>query len=477
VPAYFNDAQRAATKDAAAIAGLNVLRIMNEPTSAALAYGLANTKLLDEKPRNIVVYDLGGGTFDVSILIADEGVFEVLATGGDTHLGGEDFDQRIIDHLALQFKQKTGNDVSKDTQSMAKLKGAVERAKKTLSSKLSVTLEIQDFHRGEDLYETLTRAKFEELNEALFQKTMGPVKQALRDARLSPEEIDDIVLIGGSTRIPRVRKMLQDYFGKVPLTHLNPDEAVAEGATLQGCIMTDCPGAEEFLMMDVNPLTLGIETEGGMMAEIIKRGTSIPTKKVQVFSTTTDNQAIVSIKVYEGERVKTKQNNLLGQFELRGLPPAPKGVPQIEVTFEIDSNGILKVSAGDKATGNVKSLTITGSGRLSKDEVNRMIVEAANYETEDALTREKVELKQEIESLAIQLRSSVISSRESDVKLSGTNLQIFEDAVSQVQAWIQDTYEAGDDIEFQQRKQVLKEMAEDMGAGYGSGNWQDHGEL
>jgi heat shock protein 5 len=448
---------------------------MNEPTSAALAYGLLN-KDLDEEARTIVVYDLGGGTFDVSVLVADEGVFEVLATGGDTHLGGEDFDQRVIDFLVAQYKSKTGSDVSKDPQSIAKLKGAVETAKKTLSSKLSVNINIEDFHNGEDFSETLTRSKFEDLNESLFQKSLGPVKQALRDAKVKPQEVDEIILIGGSTRIPRVRKMLKDYFGKVPLTHVNPDEAVAEGATIQGCIMTDCPGAEDFLMMDVNPLTLGIETNGGVMSEIIKRGNSIPTKKVQTFSTTVDNQEIVSIRIFEGERALTKQNNLLGSFELRGLPPAPKGVPQIDVSFEVDTNGILKVSASDKATGNVESLTITGNGRLSKDEVNRMIAEAMDFEADDIRTREKLEMIRDLESLAAQLQKSV---HELDTEVSRTDLREFDNMVSGVLEWARNLDEAAELSELELKKQELNDMAFAIKNKYTqeSGGFWDHGEL
>jgi heat shock protein 5 len=379
--------------------------------------------------------------------------------------------------LSSQYKQTTGEDVSKDKVSIAKLKGAVERAKKILSSSLSTTIEIDDFYRGRDFSESLTRSKFEDLNENLFQKSMGPVKQALRDARLTPNDIDDIVLIGGSTRIPRVRKMLKDYFGKVPLTHVNPDEAVAEGATIQGCIMTDCPGAEKLLMMDVNPLTLGIETEGGVMTEIIKRGTSIPTKKVQRFSTTTDNQAIVSIKIYEGERPMTKQNNLLGQFELRGLPPAPRGVPQIDVTFEIDSNGILKVSASDTGTGKVKSLTITGNGRLSKTEVDRMIVEAFDFDVEDTLAREMVEKKKDLQSNAAQLQWALRSARESDTRLSEADLRRWEDVVSDVLNWLQHGDGPVDSTNFDEQMEKLNKVNFEIKASHDpEGQWS-HGEL
>jgi len=476
VPAYFNDAQRAATKDAARVAGLNVLRILNEPASAALAYGL-NSDLGRE--RTIVVYDLGGGTFDVSVLVADGGVFEVLATAGDTRLGGEDFDQRVIDYLASQHKAKTGHDVSKNTRSIAELKGAVEHAKRTLSSELSTVIDIEDFDRGKGLYETLTRAKFEELNEDLFKKSLEPVKQALRDANLKPRDVDDIVLVGGSTRIPRVRLMLEQFFGKPPLTSVNPDEAVAEGATIQGCIINGCPGAKNFLMMDVNPLTLGIETDGGVMAEIIRRGTSIPTRKSQIFSTTADNQATVSIKVFEGERALTKQNNLLGQFELRGIPPASRGVPKIEVTFEIDSNGIMKVSAEDKGTGRQQALTITGNGRLGVEEVDRMIAEAAEHEAEDNHARELIEMRKNLEDYARWLETNIHNARELGPKKHGHGFEKFEDAVAEVVAspLSSDVTAARADIE--QRKQKLDEMAREIMAGVDMEDgvqWQ-HGEL
>ncbi|KAE9981555.1 hypothetical protein BLS_007247 [Venturia inaequalis] len=376
VPAYFNDAQRTATRDAAAIAGLNVLRLVNEPTAASLAYGLGRNDDYDQE-RNVLVFDLGGGTFDVSILVIDEGVFEVMSTAGNTNLGGEAFDQRVMDHVLTNFQKATGATISNSSPGMSKLKSEVERVKKVLSSETSATIDVQEFQKGKLLSETLTRAKFEALNKDLFLQTLEPVKQALKDAKMKISDIDDIVLVGGSTRIPYVRKMLHDYFGKSPMTNINPDEAVAMGAIIQGCIIMDCPGVQSVLMMDVNPLTLGIETDGGIMAPLIKRGTGIPTNRRQVFSTTVDNQETVRIRVFEGEQHSTKDNNELGEFLLSGIPAAPKGVPQIEVEFEVDSNGILQVHAAEHGAGISASVTIKDSGLLSADEMERMIDTAA----------------------------------------------------------------------------------------------------
>ncbi|KZO91816.1 heat shock protein 70 [Calocera viscosa TUFC12733] len=454
VPAYFNDAQRQATKDAGTIAGLTVLRIVNEPTAAAIAYGL------DKKggERQIIVYDLGGGTFDVSLLSIDEGVFEVLATAGDTHLGGEDFDNRVIEHFVKLWKKNTGRDVMKNLRAMGKLKREVEKAKRTLSSQMSTRLEIESFDEGEDFSETLTRAKFEELNMDLFRKTMKPVEQVLKDANVKKEAIDDVVLVGGSTRIPKVQQLLKEYFGgKEPSKGINPDEAVAYGAAVQGGILSGEEGTEEIVLIDVCPLTLGIETTGGVFTKLIPRNTVVPTKKSQIFSTAADGQSTVLIQVFEGERAMTKDNNLLGKFELSGIPTAPRGVPQIEVTFEIDANGILKVAASDKGTGKVESITITNEkGRLSQEEIDRMIREAEEFASEDEMLKKRIDALNQLQNTVWSMQSQLADQEGLGGKISDADKKTMTEALKEATQWLEENSSNASTDELEEKLQEVR---------------------